>query len=145
MLVRTLLRRLGAALALALPAAAADLMLYHYWSNESEMAALNVIVDAFEAKGNTVTDLVRAARDRRASPLVSLFVAGTPPNVFIQADAGFYRDLKAQGQSREPRTTLRLDRRHRTLPRDGAAAITVDGEIRRSRPACTSTAWSTTT
>ena len=46
----------GMALALAfgaLPfvANAAELTLFHTWSNESEMAALNTIVHAFEAQG----------------------------------------------------------------------------------------------
>ena len=96
-------RLTGIALALAfgtLPATAwsADLTLYHSWSNESEMAALNTIVKAFEAKGNTITAASVPHETAGESPLTSLIVAGTPPNLFIAADAGTYRDLESRGE-----------------------------------------------
>ncbi len=91
----------SAALALALPAGAVDLTLYHTWSNESEMAALNTIIERVRRpRRATRSPPPRCRTRRRREPLVSLFVAGNPPNLFIAADAGFYRDLKAKGQAR---------------------------------------------
>ena len=80
------------------PPSAAELTLFHTWSNESEMAALNTIVEAFEASGNTITAASVPHETAGESPLVSLFVAGTPPNLFIAAEADFFRDLKSKGQ-----------------------------------------------
>src|ERR1700692_2122979 len=99
---RRQLAGLGFVLALGMApvaAQAAELTLFHTWSNESEMAALNTIVKAFEAKGNSVKAASVPHETAGESPLVSLFVAKTPPNLFIAADAGFYRDLKKKGQS----------------------------------------------
>lgn len=81
-------------------AAATDLTLFHTWSNESEMKALNTIIDRFQADtGDTVTAASVPHETAGESPLVSLFVAGTPPNLFIAADAGFFKDLDTKGQS----------------------------------------------
>ena len=52
-MIRRKLAGIGLALAfgtLPFAAQAAELTLWHSWSNESEMAALNTIVDAFIAK-----------------------------------------------------------------------------------------------
>ena len=51
-MIRTKLAGIGLALAfgtLPYAAQAVELTLWHSWSNESEMAALNTIVDAFKA------------------------------------------------------------------------------------------------
>jgi glucose/mannose transport system substrate-binding protein len=94
----------GAGMALAIAGApfsanALELTLFHTWSNESEMAALNSIIDAYTAKtGNTIKTASVPHETAGESPLTSLFIAGTPPNLFIAADAGFYRDLMSKGQ-----------------------------------------------
>jgi len=124
----------GLPLALALaavPAAggAEELTLFHTWSNESEMAALNTIVDAFIAKGNTVTASSVPHETAGQAPLVSLFVAGTPPNLFIAADAGFYRDLKAKGQSQDVGPLFDQIGATAAFPETVRQAITIDGEM----------------
>src|SRR3954452_2709400 len=97
----------GLPLALALaavPAAggAVELTLFHTWSNESEMAALNTIIDAFTKKtGNTIKTASVPHETAGESPLTSLIVAGTPPNLFIAADAGTYRDLESRGEGQD--------------------------------------------
>ncbi len=50
----------GTALALATMssvAGATELKLFHSWSNESEIGALNVIVKEFERRGNKITEM----------------------------------------------------------------------------------------
>jgi len=108
---------------------AADLTLFHTWSNESEMAALNSIVKAFEAKGNTIKAASVPHETAGESPLVSLFVAKTPPNLFIAADAGFYRDLKKKGQSYDVGPLFDQIGATKAFPETVLKAITIDGEV----------------
>ena len=93
------------------------------------MAALNTIVDAFVAKGNTVKAASVPHEQGGPSALVSLFVAGTPPNLFIAADAGFYRDLKAKGQSVNVGPVFDSIGATQAFPEAVRAAITIDGEM----------------
>jgi ABC-type glycerol-3-phosphate transport system substrate-binding protein len=115
--------------ALPFSATAAELTLYHDWSNESEMAALNTIVDAFVAKGNTVNAASVPHEQGGSSALVSLFVAGTPPNLFIAADAGFFRDLKSKGQSQDVGPLFDQIGATEAFPETVLKSITIDGEV----------------
>lgn len=110
-------------------AGAAELTLFHTWSNESEMAALNTIVNAFVAKGNTVTAASVPHETAGESPLVSLFVANTPPNLFIAADSGFFRDLKKKGQSYNAAALFDKIGATKAFPETVLKAITIDGEV----------------
>lgn len=131
-MLRTLAR--GSILAFGLSTAstfayAAELTLFHTWSNESEMAALNVIVDKFVSMGNVITAASVPHETAGESPLVSLFVADTPPNLFIAADSGFYRDLKSQGRSYDVRALFDRIGATKAFPKTVLDAITIDGEI----------------
>ena len=131
-MLRTLAR--GSILAFGLSSAstfayAAELTLFHTWSNESEMAALNVIVDKFVSMGNVITAASVPHETAGESPLVSLFVADTPPNLFIAADSGFYRDLKSQGRSYDVRALFDRIGATTAFPKTVLDAITIDGEI----------------
>src|SRR5258707_10758860 len=133
MMLRT--RLLGAAAALALgilPAAAGavELTLFHTWSNESEMAALNTILDAFTAKtGNTIKSASVPHETAGESPLTSLIVAGTPPNLFIAADAGTFRDLRDKGLGQEVGTLFDQIGATKEFPETVLKAITIDGKV----------------
>ena len=132
---KRLLTAFGLALAIgAAPfasAAATELKLFHSWSNESEIGALNVIVKAFEAQGNKITEMAVPHEQAGSSPLVSLIVAGTPPNVFINSEPGLYRDLTKRGLG-EPLDAF-FDKIGATpnFPETVLKSITVDGEIRK--------------
>ena len=131
-MLKTMLKRSVLALGLcsASPFAyAAELTLFHTWSNESEMAALNSIVDKFIAMGNTVVAASVPHESAGESPLVSLFVANTPPNLFIAADSGFFRDLKSKGQSYDVRALFDRIGATAAFPETVLQAITIDGEI----------------
>lgn len=128
------LKLAGAAVALAigmspLATEAAELTLWHSWSNESEMQALNTIVDAFIAQGHTVKTASVPHETAGESPLVSLFVAGTPPNVFIAAEAGFFRDLNSQGYGQEVGTLFDRIGATSAFPETVLKAITIDGQV----------------
>ena len=131
-MLNTLLKRSVLALGLCTTstmAYSAELTLFHTWSNESEMAALNTIVDKFIAMGNTVVAASVPHESAGESPLVSLFVANTPPNLFIAADSGFYRDLKSKGQSYDMRALFDRIGATTAFPKTVLDAITIDGEI----------------
>src|SRR5436305_1978776 len=132
MLSRLKLGAATAALAIGmtpLAASARDLTLFHTWSNESEMAALNTIVEAFEAEGNKVTSASVPHETAGESPLVSLFVAGKPPNLFIAADASFFRDLKKKGQAVDVGPLFDKIGATKAFPETVLKAITIDGSL----------------
>ena len=90
-------------------AAATELTLFHTWSNESEMAALNAIIKAFEAKGNTITDRLGPARDRPArarwsacsSPARRPTSSSPPSRLFRDLDqARLRRDARRRSSTR---------------------------------------------
>ena len=129
-----MLRLTGIPLALAIGAlpggaGAADLTLFHTWSNDSEMAALNAIIKPFEAQGNTITAASVPHETAGESPLISLFVAGTPPNLFIAADSSFFRDLKAKGQAQDVGPLFDKIGATQAFPETVLKAITIDGEV----------------
>jgi len=131
-MMRRKLAGIGLALAfgtLPYAAQAAELTLWHSWSNESEMAALNTIVDAFIAQGNTVVAASTPHETAGESPLVSLFVAGTPPNVFIAADSSFFRDLEAKGQAHDVKALFDSIGATKAFPKTVLDAITIDGKV----------------
>jgi glucose/mannose transport system substrate-binding protein len=134
MLLRTKL--LGAAAALAIgmmpmAAGAVELTLFHTWSNDSEMAALNTILKAFAATGNTVKSASVPHETAGEAPLTSLIVAGTPPNLFIAADAGTFRDLRDKGLGQEVGTLVDKIGATKAFPETVLKAITIDGEVRK--------------
>lgn len=111
---------------------AVDLTLFHTWSNESEMAALNTIIDEFTKNtGNTVTTASVPHETAGESPLTSLIVAGTPPNAFIAAEVGIYRDLEARGQGQEVGTLFDKIGATQAFPETVLKAITIDGKVKK--------------
>lgn len=113
-------------------ATAAELTLFHTWSNESEMAALNTIIDDFTGKtGNTVKTASVPHETAGESPLTSLIVAGTPPNLFIAAEAGIYRDLEDRGMGQEVGTLFDSIGATAAFPETVLKAITIDGKVKK--------------
>ena len=112
-------------------AGAVDLTFFHTWSNESEIAALNAILKPFEAMGNTVKTASVPHETAGESPLTSLIVAGTPPNMFIAADAGTFRDLRDKGLGQEVGTLFDKIGATKAFPETVLKAITIDGEVRK--------------
>src|SRR4029079_9441689 len=128
------LRLSGLSLALAMgalpyAAGATDLTLFHTWSNESEMSALNGIIQPFEAEGNHINAASVPHETAGESPLVSLFVANTPPNLFIMADSSFFRDLDTKGQAVDVRPLFDQIGATQAFPETVLDAITIDGKI----------------
>ena len=113
-------------------ASAVELTLFHTWSNESEMAALNTIINAFTKNtGNTVKTASVPHETAGESPLTSLIVAGTPPNLFIAADAGTYRDLESRGEGQDVGPLMDKIGATKAFPETVLKAITIDGKVKK--------------
>lgn len=131
---RSILAGLGFAFALsAAPMAhAAELTIFHSWSNESEIAALNVFVNALKDKGHTIKELaVPHEQSGAGGPIVSLVIAGTPPNIFLTGNADIYRDIRDRDLGQ---TVGELFDEIGATPNFAAPvreAIKVDGEVRK--------------
>ncbi|MGR3661635.1 MAG: ABC transporter substrate-binding protein [Paracoccaceae bacterium] len=110
---------------------ATELQLFHSWSNESEINALNVFVSEFESRGHKITEMSVPHEQAGSSPLVSLVVAGTPPNVFLTGQADFYRDLRDRGIGQVVGPFFDEIGATENFPAIVLAAITVDGEVRK--------------
>jgi len=111
---------------------AVDLTLFHTWSNDSEMAALNTIINAFTKNtGNTVKTASVPHETAGESPLTSLIVAGTPPNLFIAAEVGIYRDLEKRGEGQEVGTLFDKIGATKAFPETVLKAITIDGKVKK--------------
>lgn len=110
---------------------ATDLQIFHSWSNESEIAALNVFVSELESRGHKVTEMSAPHEQAGAGPLVSLVVAGTPPNIFLTGQADFYRDLRDRGIGQVVGPYFDEIGATENFPPIVLAAITVDGEVRK--------------
>src|SRR3954462_9415798 len=133
-MLRRILTMAGLALASAAGpgmAGATELKLYHSWSNESEIGALNVIVKEFESRGNKITEMSVPHEQAGSSPLVSLIVAGTPPNLFIDSSPSLYRDLTKRGLGQSLDALFDKIGATKAFPETVLQEIKVDGEIRK--------------
>jgi glucose/mannose transport system substrate-binding protein len=130
-MLRTALAGLGAALMLsAAPVVnAADLVIFHNWSSPAEVAALNVLKAGLEARGDTWTDLAIPHDSGASVPLINLVTGGNPPNVFLEANPGVYRDLMSQGLSLDLTQWYKDNGILEHLPDSVQKVIAVDGKI----------------
>lgn len=114
---------------LAVPASAADLVGYHGWSTTSEISALKVLIEEFEAQGNTWTDLAIPHESEANVGLINLITGGNPPNIFVESSPGVYRDLVKLGMGQPLTELFSQEGVTENLPDAVLKSITVDGEI----------------
>ncbi len=126
---------LGTALAMGistLAAGAAELTIFHSWSNESEINALNVFVGALKERGHTITELaVPHEQSGAGGPIVSLVIAGTPPNIFLTGNADIYRDIRDRGLGQTVGALFDEIGATENFAAPVRDAIKVDGEVRK--------------
>lgn len=110
-------------------ATAEELIVFHNWSSPAEVGALNVLKSALEAGGDSWTDIAIPHDTGSNVSLMSLVTGGAPPNVFLEASPGFYRDLAGLGLGL-PLTQMYNDTGVTAhYPEAVVKSITVDGEI----------------
>ena len=115
----------------AAPAEADELTLLHSWSNESEIAALQVYVKAFEARGHKLVELSAPHEQAGLSPLVSLILAGKPPNVFVASQTNMYREIRDRGLGQTLGDHFRQIGAWDKFPPIVREVISIDGEVRK--------------
>ncbi|MCB1518809.1 MAG: carbohydrate ABC transporter substrate-binding protein [Hyphomicrobiaceae bacterium] len=125
---------IGVATALSLSVApiaakATELFVYHSWSAESEVAALNVLIDALAKKGITWSEIAIPHESESNVGLINLVTGGNPPDVFIESNPGFYRDLKQMGLAQPVTELFNSEHITENLPPAVVQSITVDGDI----------------
>lgn len=113
----------------ASPIMAAELVVYHSWSAAPEVAALNVLRSGLEAKGHTWTDIAIPHNTGSNVNLMSLITGGQPPNVFLEANPGVYRDIAGLGMGFPLTQWYEENNILENLPAAVEASIRVDGEI----------------
>jgi glucose/mannose transport system substrate-binding protein len=122
---------LGRSLLTGAPARATELTLLHSWSNESEIAALQVFVRALEARGHKIVELSAPHEQAGLSPLVSLILAGKPPNVFAASQTNMYREIRDRGLGQSLSEHYRRIGAWEKFPPIVREVITIDGEARK--------------
>lgn len=123
------LRVLALASVLSAPASAADLIVYHNWASPAELAALNVLRDALEARGHRWMALAIPHDANGDIDVVQLIESGTVPNVFLQMQPEIYRVLDRSGQVLHLDDQLADNGSLAQLPQVVRDAITIDGAI----------------
>jgi ABC-type glycerol-3-phosphate transport system substrate-binding protein len=113
------------------PARATELTLLHSWSNESEIAALQVFVRAFEARGHRIVELSAPHEQAGLTPIVSLILAGKPPNVFAASQTNMYREIRDRGLGQTLDELFRRIGAWDKFPPIVREVISVDGEVRK--------------
>ena len=68
-----------------------------YWTSASESKAMNVIADAFKAKGGTWIDSPSADYDSTIAAATSRIVGGEPPSAVLMTPNGAMLDLAEGG------------------------------------------------
>jgi glucose/mannose transport system substrate-binding protein len=112
-------------------ARATELTLLHSWSNASEIAALQVYLRAFEARGHTLVEQSAPHEQAGLNPLVSLILAGKPPNVFAASQTNMYRELRDRGLGQTLGEHFRRIGAWEKFPPIVREVISVDGEVRK--------------
>jgi glucose/mannose transport system substrate-binding protein len=110
-------------------AQAEDIVVFHDWRSPAELAALNVLRHAVEARGDRWIPLAIPHDNNGNTTVLNLIEAGTSPNVFLQMPPDIYRSLNDKHQ------LLQLDEQFAAnglldnLPEVVREAITIDGHI----------------
>lgn len=117
--------------AYGMTAQAEDLVVYQNWSSPAEVAALNVLHEAVTAQGINWIDITIPHDTGSSVSLMNLVVGGQPPNIFIENNAGVFRDLTEMGLGRSLDEAFEGSGALEHFAPVVRRAITVDGEIRK--------------
>ncbi len=106
-----------------------DLLVFNNWSSDAEIGALNVIRNEFQKQGGKWNDITIAHDTGASIPLINMITGGNPPDVFIDNNVKFERDLMQRGMIADFTAyykTLNLDK---VIPPVVKDAMMVDGKV----------------
>jgi glucose/mannose transport system substrate-binding protein len=108
--------------AVAIPAAAQEpeLKVNYNWTSPAETAAIKVLQEALGKLGVKWQDFAVVQHDTGANvTVVNMITGGTPPDVFLEASPGIYRDIKGMGMGFPLDAIFEGGRRHGQFRRRG--------------------------
>lgn len=113
----------------AAPARASDLLLMHRWTTPAELAALNILREKVEMRGDRWIPLAVTKKDGAPRTVLDMLGEGIAPTAFLEMHPSIYRPLAHMGR------LLSLDQQFTDngllaqLPDLVRQAITVDGGV----------------
>jgi glucose/mannose transport system substrate-binding protein len=106
-----------------------DLLVYNNWSSAAEIGALNVIRNAFQAQGGKWNDITLAHDTGAEIPLINMITGGNPPDIFIENNVGFRRDLIKRGMLADLTAYYKSLNLDKVLPQACKDVMAVDGRV----------------
>lgn len=105
------------------------LLVFNNWSSDSEIGALNVIRNAFQAQGGTWNDITIAHNTGADIPLINMITGGNPPDVFINNNVKLRRDLMQRGLLADLTAYYKSLNLDKVLPQACKDVMMVDGKV----------------
>src|SRR5271157_3607319 len=105
------------------------LLVFNNWSSDSEIGALNVIRNAFQAAGGTWNDITIAHNTGADIPLINMITGGNPPDVFINNNVKLRRDLMQRGLLADLTSYYKSLNLDKVLPQACKDVMMVDGKV----------------
>jgi glucose/mannose transport system substrate-binding protein len=115
----------------AITARAEDLVVFQTWSSPAEVAALNVLKKAVNAKGINWIDITIPHDTGSSVSLLNLVVGEQAPNIFSENNTGAFRDLSGMKLGRDLTEAFTQSGAIDHFSDAVKKAITIDGEIRK--------------
>lgn len=106
-----------------------DLLVFNNWSSDAEIGALNVIRNAFQAQGGKWNDITIAHDTGASIPLINMLTGGNPPDVFIENNVEFRRDLMKRGMLADLTDYYKSLNIDKYIPQACKDVMFVDGKV----------------
>jgi len=106
-----------------------DLLVFNNWSSDAEIGALNVIRNAFQAQGGKWNDITIAHDTGASIPLINMLTGGNPPDVFIENNVEFRRDLMKRGMLADLTDYYKSLNVDKYIPQACKDVMFVDGKV----------------
>ena len=111
------------------PAQSGDLLIMHRWYTPAELAALNILREKVESRGDRWIPLAINARGKPAKTVIDLIADGIYPNAFHEMHPGIYRPLAETGKLLSLQDQFADSGLLAQLPDLVRDAITVDADV----------------
>lgn len=106
-----------------------DLLVFNNWSSDAEIGALNVIRNEFQAQGGKWNDITIAHDTGASIPLINMLTGGNPPDVFIENNVEFRRDLMKRGMLADLTDYYKSLNVDKYIPQACKDVMFVDGKV----------------
>ncbi len=105
------------------------LLVFNNWSSDAEIGALNVIRNEFQRQGGIWDDITIAHNTGANMTLMNLITGGNTPNIAIENNVKFRRDLMQRGMLADLTAYYKALNLDNVLPQACKDVMTVDGKV----------------